>query len=321
VWVDRTGAVTPLALPPRAYWGPRLAPDGQRLAFYTNGRVWISDLRNGTSNPVTEPGSARFPVWTPDGVRVAFSGNTANLFWRRADGGAGPEGLTTSPYSQVPSSWSPDGKVLAFVESNPASGEDIWVLPIGEGKTPPRPWLNTRFTEQHPDWSPDGRWLAYTSNESGRSEVYVQPYPGPGPRYTVSRDGGTNPAWASNGRELFYLVPGLGNSQYDRVIGSGGLNRLDGQGTTSPDRSTEGFGQVIMMTVPVTTTPNFSTGTPRRLFEGRFILSTVSRSYDVTADGRRFMMIQPRDQAPQPVAQIVVVQSWLEELKRLAPTK
>ena len=188
----------------------------------------------------------------------------------------------------MPSSWSPDGKVLAFVERNPPSGEDIWVLPIGEGKAAPHPWLNTRFSEAHPDWSPDGRWIAYDSNESGRPEVYVQPYPGPGARYAVSRDGGSSLAWARDGRELFYLAPG-------------------------PD------GQVTMMAAPVTTTPGFSSGTPRKLFQGHFLASASSRAYDVAADGRRFVMVQPREQAPMPVAQIVVVQNWFEELKLKVP--
>jgi Tol biopolymer transport system component len=294
VWVDRAGAVTPLPLPPRVYWGPGLAPDGQRVAFYTRGseqRVWIADLRNGTSTPVTERGNPSFIVWTPDGSHVTFTdANPRNLFWRRADGGEGPDRLTTSPNLQVPSSWSPDGKVLAFVEINSTSGEHIWLLPMDEGKAPPRPWLNTVFSESQPDWSPDGRWIAYTSNESGRSEVYVQSYPGPGARYTVSRDGGNSPAWAHDGHELFYLEPGTDE-------------------------------KVTMMAVPVMATPRFSVGTPRKLFQGSFRVSDGSRSYDVTADGRRFIMVQPREQAPLPVSQIVVVQNWGEELKRIAPTK
>jgi hypothetical protein len=106
----------------------------------------------------------------------------------------------------------------------------------------------------------------------------------------VSRDGGSSPAWARDGRELFYLAP-------------------------NPD------GQVAMMTVPVMTTPGFSIGAPRKLFEGRFVVSSFSRSYDVTADGRRFIMVQPREQAPLPVAQVVVVQDWVEELRRIASTK
>jgi eukaryotic-like serine/threonine-protein kinase len=291
-WVDRTGSVTPLALPLREYWGPRLAPDGQRLGFYfyegAGGRAWIADLRNGTATPFTEAGNVFHTVWSPDGLRVAY-GADGGLFWRQADGSGGPVRLTTSSNTQTPSAWSPDGKALAFVERT-ANSEDIWMLPIGEGAAPPRPWLNTGFNESHPDWSPDGRWIAYDSNESGRSEVYVQPYPGPGPRYAVSRDGGSSPAWARDGRELFYLAG-------------------------SPD------GRVTMMTAPVTTTSAFSTGTPTRLFEGRFTASAGTRSYDVAADGRRFIMVQPVEQPPLPVAQIVIVQHWAEELKRLVPTK
>jgi dipeptidyl aminopeptidase/acylaminoacyl peptidase len=292
VWVDRGGMITPLAFPQRAYWGPRLAPDGQRLAFYAyegaGGRAWIADLRSGTSTPITETGSVYFPVWSPDGTRVVYSEN-GDLFWRQADGSGAPTRLTTSSIPLSPSSWSPDGKALAVVAQT-TSGRDLWVLPIGEGEAVPRPWLSTRFNEAHPDWSPDGRWIAYDSDESGRSEVYVQPYPGPGARYAVSRDGGSTPVWARDGRELFYLEPG-------------------------PD------GQVTMMTVSLTTTPGFSTGTPTRLFEGRFSASGPSRSYDVAADSQRFIMVQPREQPSLPVAQIVVVQNWFEELQRLAPTQ
>ena len=294
VWVDRAGAVTPLALPSRVYWGPRLAPDGQRVAFYTRGtdqRVWIVDLRKGTSTPVTEQGKPSFIIWTPDGVHVTYTdGNPRNLFWRRTDGGGEPERLVTSPNIQVPSSWSPDGKVLAFVESDFASGEHIWLLPLGQGRTPARLWLNTRFSESQPDWSPDGRWIAYTSNESGRSQVYVQAYPGPGARYTVSQDGGSSPAWSHDGHELFYMREGSDE-------------------------------KVAMMAATITSTPSFSIGTPRKLFEGIFTVSSGSRSYDVTPDGRRFIMVQRHEQVPLPVSQVVVVQNWSEELKRIAPTK
>ena len=235
-------------------------------------------------------GSVLHTVWSPDGVRIAY-GVSGGLFWRQADGSGEPVRLTTSSNSQtlIPSAWSPDGKALAIVEQTP-SGQDIWVLPIGEGEASPHPWLSTRFNEAHPDWSPDGRWIAYDSDESGRSEVYVQPYPGPGARYVVSRDGGRSPAWSRDGRELFYRVGG-------------------------PD------GQVTMMTAPVTTAPQFSTGTPTRLFQGLFTLSAGARSDDVAADGRRFIMVQPREQASLPAAQIVIVQNWLDELKRLAPTR
>ena len=292
VWVDRAGTAAPLALPPRSYWGPRLSPDGQRLAFYfyaaigggAGGRVWVADLRTGSSTPISDTGAIFYPVWSPDGMRVAFS-DTGSLFWRRADAGGGPERLTTGTNTQVPGSWSRDGKALAFVERSPTSA-DIWILPLGEGKTPPHPWLNSRFNEMSPDFSPDGRWLAYESDESGRSEIYVQAYPGPGARYAVSHDGGRNPAWSHDGRELFYAAPGAD-------------------------------GQTTMMSAPVLTTPEFSIGTPRKLFQGRYVASANSRSYDVAADGRRFIMVQSQEQAPLPVSQIVVVQNWAQELKRV----
>jgi len=300
VWVDRTGKATPLALPTRVYWGPRLAPDGQQVAFYTRGsdqRVWIADLRNGTTTPVTERGNPSFIIWTPDGIHVTYTdGDPRNLFSRRADGGGEPERLTTSPNVQFASSWSPDGKVLAFVETS-GSREGIWLLPVGQGKSQPRPWLNTGFSQDQPDWSPDGRWLAYVSDESGRDEVYVQRYPGPGPRYTVSREGATSPAWSHDGRELFYLAQ---NPGYE---------------VQGPDE------KVTMMAAPITNSPGFSIGTPRKLFDGTFTVSGGSRSYDVTADGRRFIMIHPGPQPPLPVSQIVIVQNWSEELKRIAPTK
>jgi Tol biopolymer transport system component len=294
VWVDQTGTVTPLALfQPRAYWGPRLARDGQRLAFYTatkaGTRAWIADLRSGIATPITEEGSVFTPVWSWDGAYVAFS-NKGGLFRRRADGVGGPDRLTSSANQQMPSSWSRDG-TLAFVERNATSGQDILVLPPGEGTSPRRPWPNGRVDEAHPDWSPDGRWIAYDSNESGRSEVYVRPYPGPGAGYPVSRDGGSSPAWAGDGRDLFYLA-------------------------SEPD------GQVTLMTASMRTRPALSFGTPRKLFQGRFIPSAaLVRSYDVAATGRRFIMVQPREQVPLPAAQIVVVENWVEELKRLVPTR
>jgi dipeptidyl aminopeptidase/acylaminoacyl peptidase len=188
--------------------------------------------------------------------------------------------LNTSQYLQAPSSWSPDGQALAFLQVNgPATGFDIWVLRTADHKA--QPFLQTTFTETAPVFSPDGHWLAYMSNESGRYEIYVQPYPGPGGKYQISTDGGTEPVWNPKGGELFYR-------QGDK-----------------------------MMAVGVTTQPNFSAGKPRMLFEGPYLLSPQTfPNYDVSPDGQRFLMLKATGQA-QASTQINVVLNWTEELKRL----
>jgi eukaryotic-like serine/threonine-protein kinase len=203
-----------------------------------------------------------------------------NIFWQQADGSGGLERLTTSQYLQAPSSWSPDGQALAFVQvSSPPTGFDIWVLRMGDHKA--RPFLQTSFTETAPVFSPDGHWLAYVSNESGRSEIYVQPYPGPGGKYQISTDGGTEPVWNRNGRELFYR-------QGDK-----------------------------MMAVEVTTQPTFSVNKPRMLFDGQYFPTPQTfPDYDVSADGQRFLMLKAAGQTQAPT-QINVVLNWTEELKRL----
>src|SRR5262249_13141857 len=170
--------------------------------------------------------------WTPDSQRIAFTSSkdgVLNLYWQRADGSGGPERLTNRDGFQLPQSFSPDGQLLAYGDSNPKGSVDIWVLRMSDRKA--QPFLTTPFVEAAPQFSPDGHWLAYISNESGRYEVYVQAYPGPGGKHQVSADGGTEPMWNPKGGELFYR---------------------DG------DR---------LMAVEITTQPTFSAGTPRILFE------------------------------------------------------
>ena len=286
VWVNRHGAEQPLAAIATAYGRPRLSPDGRRVAVSAEGQVRMYDLSRETLSRFTFEGSSNnFPLWTLDGKRIVFNSNKdgpLNLFWQLADGSVGMERLATSDYTQSAESWSPDGQLLAYYEINSATGYDIWVLRLSDRKS--QPFLRTPFTESAPRFSPDGHWLAYVSDESGRYEVYVQPYPGPGGKWQISTDGGTEPAWNPNGRELFYRS---GNK---------------------------------MMAVDVATEPSLSAGKPSVLFEGPYQPSPFpNANYDVTADGQRFLMVKPvksKDAAP---TQIIVVLDWFEELKQKVP--
>jgi hypothetical protein len=294
VWVDRTGATQPLSAPPGAYLMPRLSPDGQRLAVFTGQPdcVWVYEIPRGTLRRLTTDEEDAWNVWTPDGKRVVFASGPGarNLFWKPADASGSAERLTTSDYDQVPSSWSPDGQTLAFVQFHPITGNDILTLSVA-GDRRPRALLETGSNEQYPEFSPDGRWLAYTSDESGRAEVYVQPYPGRGPRQQVTVDGATAPAWARNGRELFYRAAG------------------------------DAVGLMKIMAVPVTTRPTFTAGASRMLFQGRYSATYPVRGYDVTPDGRRFLMAQQQEPPSIKVTQMVLVQNWFEELKRRVRTR
>jgi serine/threonine protein kinase/Tol biopolymer transport system component len=289
VWVARNGAEQAVAAPVRTYMFPRLSPDGRSLAVGISEhetQLWLYDLARETLTRLTFQGTVNHnPTWTPDGKRIAFNSNkdgAFNIFWQLADGSGGLERLTTSPNSNVPMSWSPDGQLLAFMDSNPSTGLDLWVLRLGDRKA--QPFLATPFNESVPRFSPDGHWLAYVSNESGRYEVYVQPYPGPGGKWQISTEGGTEPAWNGNGRELFYR---------------------DGD---------------KMMAVEIATQSGFAAGKPRTLFEGRYERTpATSPNYDVAPDGQRFLMLKSVGQEASAPTQINVVLNWFEELKRRAP--
>jgi eukaryotic-like serine/threonine-protein kinase len=304
VWVSRNGAEQPFAAPAHAYVFPRLSRDGRRVAMTIQEQetqVWLYDLSRETLTRFTFEGNQNnAPVWTPDGKRIAFQSNKegpTNLFWQLADGSGGLERLTTSEYRDAPVSWSPDGQLLAFIEVNSTTGIDIWVLRLGDPSAgslrdsgqagqvrKAQPFLRTPFNESVPRFSPDGRWLLYISDESGRYEVYVKPYPGPGGKWQISTEGGTEPAWNPNGRELFYR---------------------------SGDK---------MMAADVTTQPNFSAGKPRMLFEGQYQPTPLTTpNYDVSLDGQRFLMLKPSEQAQAAPTQINVVLNWFEELKQKVP--
>jgi Tol biopolymer transport system component/tRNA A-37 threonylcarbamoyl transferase component Bud32 len=305
VWVSRNGKEQPLPAPAHSYWGPRLSPDGRRVAAAIQEpevQIWLYDLSRETLTRLTFEGNANEnALWTPDGKRITFTSNKEgplSLFWQLADGSGGLERLNASENIQVPSSWSPDGQLLAFFEVNPTTQRDIWVLRMGDpslrsGQAPSansgqvrkaQPFLRTPFSETSPRFSPDGRRLAYMSDESGRYEIYVQPYPGPGGKWQISTEGGTEPAWNPNGRELFYR---------------------------SGDK---------MMAVDIATQPSFAAGKPRMLFEGRYEQAPFPiANYDVSPDGQRFLMLKPSESAQSAPTQINVVLNWFEELKQKVP--
>jgi eukaryotic-like serine/threonine-protein kinase len=287
-WVSRQGIARPMAAPARPYVDPHLSPDGKRLAVTIRGAgnsdIWVYEIARDTLTRLTFEGSNKGPVWTPDGTRITYSSERAGAtnfgIYSRATNGSGvEERLSTSTQLQVPQSWSPDGRFLAFTEFDPKTQGDIWILPL-DGDRRPRPFLKTNAFEERPSFSPDGRFLAYGSSESGQSEVYVQAFPGPGGKWQVSSGGGEFPMWARNGRELFYY--------------SG--NRF--------------------MSVAVTTQPAFTTSAARPLFEGRpaTLSANASSLYAISPDGQQFIMA--KGSGTESATQIDVVLKWMDELKR-----
>ena len=288
VWVDRSGNVEPLTETRRPYMQPRLSPDGDRLVVGIEGMstddIWLLDIERGMWTRLTFEGNNGLPTWSPDGEWVVFDSNRHgawNLFRTPADGSGATEQLTESEYGGTPGSFSPDGTVIFFVEQKGASGWDIWMQPL-EGDTTLQPFLVTPFAEVTPTFSPNGRWVAYRSLESGRNEIYVRPYLGPGRKWQISTDDGVEPVWSKDGRELFYR---------------NGDN---------------------IMVVPVQTEPDFAAGRPQLLFVAPF-MDKSWRSYDVTPDGQRFVMVQKHEDTAKR-QELVVVPDWFEELKRLVPT-
>ncbi len=296
LWVDRRGAETPIVEIPRPIDTPRLSPDGRRIAFRSpapNCDIWIYDLERGTSTRLTLEGDNHGVVWTPDGKGIAFA--RANLPRGIPSGGVSVDLLegfvggptvkplaTHQPGDPLPTSISPDGRLLLCGTSGADTVGDIEVLDLG-AKPERRVVVRSPFDESQAVFSPDGRYIAYVSGESGRLEVYVQPYPVLDSRTQVSSEGGVQPVWSRDGKELFFR-----------------------QGRS-------------MMAVEVRTTPAFSVGRPRALFEGGAHESPSAASYDVTPDGQRFLIVRGRTLTGDPEVEVVL--GWSEELRRTARRK
>jgi predicted Ser/Thr protein kinase len=301
VWVDRRGTEQPVSIPTRAYRGLRLSPQGDRVALEIGASIdpaqradiFTYDLIRGGLTRVTSENRNIAPVWTPDGNRLIYlsftNSNNTTLVSAPADGSSPPPAYPISEAAprRFSGSVSPDGKLVIGRNINTpgSAGNNFWVLPITEPSAAPAKFaslLDARFPKSNPQFSPDGHWLAYDSVDTGVSEIYAVAYPGPGPKFPVSTDGGTAPRWASNGRELFYV-----NGRK-------------------------------MMAVEIQLSPTFRAGSPKVLFE-RNMTAAGGASYDVAPDYKRFLMLQPASESQAERDQLNVVLHWFEELRRRVP--
>jgi len=295
VLADGQGEIRTLDLPAGRYQSPRFSPDGERFLITKleeKANTWIYDMERGTFHRFTEKEYETFwAIWTPDSKGIVFNSNlyggpALNLFHQLTNSTDPPVRLTTSNFHQLPKSWSVDGRSLIFTEGiHPDRGADINLLQM-EGDTVSQPFINTSFNETQPTISPDGRWLAYVSDHQGREEVFVCSFPGRQEMTQVSIQGGVEPVWAPDGKEIYYRdVTG------DHV-----------------------------MAVPMNLTSGLQLGKPSILLEGEFKQSTGpwGRNYDITPDGQWFLMINEGENESA-ATHIHIVLNWFEDLKRLAP--
>jgi Tol biopolymer transport system component len=289
VWFGRGGKQLGSLGPPGGYNEPWLSPDEKKVAVARpdpqTGRndIWLLELARGISSRFTsDPSEDYTPLWSPDGSRIVFTSDReghANVFQRPSSGAGNDELILKSNADKLLDDWSLDRRFIIY-DTNPKGSIDLWVFPmLGDRK--PFPFLQTEFNEGQGRFSPNGRWMAYASDETGRWEVYVRPFPASGDKWQVSTNGGADPSWRRDGNELFYIA-------VDRKL----------------------------MAVDVKTDSTFHVGVPRALFEPRVSgLSPVEarNHYVVTADGQRFLINTLVEEGSSP---ITVVVNWLADLKR-----
>ncbi|MBI3451084.1 MAG: serine/threonine-protein kinase [Acidobacteria bacterium] len=283
VWYDRAGKEIGQLGDRDTYWDVSLSASGDRVAVSISDvrtgppDLWIFDVARGLRTRFTfDTHSDVAPVWSPDGARLAYASDragTSDLYAKLSSGAGTDEALLTSGDRKLPASWSADGKFIAYEStSDPNMKQDLWVLPL-TGDRKPIAFLRTPFGERWPRFSPDGSFIAYTSNESGRNEIYVAPFPGPGGKWQISTTGGSRPRWRRDGKEIFYLSA---------------MNAI-----TSVEVSRDG--------------PSLRAGEAKTLF--RVVPGLIGTAYDVTADGQRFLVSSLlRNQTSTPLTLVV---NWL----------
>ncbi len=275
-WFDRTGKKLDALGSKGNIWNPRISHDGRRVVYTIGdpGDLWLEDLSRHVATRITfDPADDNNAAWSPDDSRIFFMSmrtGGGDIYGKSASGTGSDELLFSSSSVKPPGSFSPDGHYMLFSALNPKTKWDLELLSLPERKV--TAFLKTDFDENQGEFSPDGRWIAYASNESGRYEVYVQPFPGPGGKWQISVAGGSMPVWRRDGKEIFYLAA-------DRKV----------------------------MAVPVRIGDAFEPGTPVALFEAR-LKDDPDRHYDVSADGQRFLLTTPLGDETAPP--ITLVQNW-----------
>jgi Tol biopolymer transport system component len=295
-WLDSSGKLQPIFAAPGIYGVPRLSPDGKKLAYIDKGTdIYVYDLERQTTTRLTFAGHATIPVWAHDGKHLLFE-STANgysLYWIRSDGSGTAQMLMQSPNGLIPWDFSPNGTVLAYWVLNPDSGFDIWSvsLDLSDSDRPkmatPQLFLGTPADENEARFSSDGRWIVYRSNESGRNEIYVRPFPAAGDaQWQISTGGGLYGLWSTNGRELFY--------------------------ETTDER---------IMVVDYTVEGNsFVPGKPR-LWTDKQIFFPGTSNLDLAPDGKRFVVFtMPEAPADQKTSvHVTMLENFFDEVKRRIP--
>jgi Tol biopolymer transport system component len=286
VFVDRSGRATPVAPTKRPYYGAALSPDGRRAAFPVEGledALFVLEMESGILNRLTSDVDVASARWTPDGRSIVYCGNAdgpRSVYRIAADGSGKPELLFSRTEWWINDALPHPNGSGTLVSAQDQRGHDLYF--VAEGSHEAQPFLVTPRNEQPGDFSPSGAFVAYTSNESERTEVYVRPFPGPGPKRRVSVSGGIFPCWSRDGREIFYW---------------------------------EGGTVAHLMRAAFEPGSDPKVGKPQALFEAPFAMIDM---FSVSPDGQRFLMVKPDPEEESPL-EIVVIPGFLDEMKsRLA---